>query len=111
VGRIARSIEYVAALVIAGGMHVRVGTGPPIASHRGALVPRSVLTLACPACGESFESALAMEPSALLRLRVRSVIERCPSCREASRFRKDDYFFAPPPRGDGAIHSPPSGLA
>jgi len=52
-----------------------------------------VLSLGCPHCGETFASALRMDPRTFEAMRLESMIERCSICANASRFDKGDYFF------------------
>ena len=52
-----------------------------------------MLTLVCPRCGESFASALQMDPRTFEAVRLESMIERCSVCAHAFRFEKGDYFF------------------
>ena len=54
---------------------------------------REILTLACPRCGESFPSAMQMDPTTFDVIRLESMLERCSACGHAARFRKDDYAF------------------
>jgi endogenous inhibitor of DNA gyrase (YacG/DUF329 family) len=51
-----------------------------------------VLTLDCPHCGNSFAAAI-QDRRTFEAMRVESMIERCPSCEHASRFRKREYRF------------------
>jgi ribosomal protein L37E len=54
---------------------------------------REILTLACPRCGESFPSAMQMDPTTFDVIRLESMLERCSACGHAARFRKDEYAF------------------
>jgi len=54
---------------------------------------RPELRLVCPRCGETFPSAMQMDEQTFAKIRVRSMLERCRACHEASRFKKSDYSF------------------
>jgi endogenous inhibitor of DNA gyrase (YacG/DUF329 family) len=51
-----------------------------------------VLTLDCPHCGNSFAAAI-QDRRTFEAMRVESMIERCPSCEHASRFKKAEYRY------------------
>jgi RNase P subunit RPR2 len=51
-----------------------------------------VLTLVCPHCGNSFAAAI-QDRRTFEAMRVESMIERCPSCEHASRFKKAEYRY------------------
>jgi len=63
-----------------------------------------MLTLDRPHCGNSFAAAI-QDRRTFEAMRVESVIERCPSCEHASRFKKAEYRYIadegpnPPPLG------------
>ena len=52
-----------------------------------------VLTLVCPHCAGIFVSAMQIDPAAFEKIRVESMLERCPKCGHASWFEKADYSF------------------
>ncbi|TMK36972.1 MAG: hypothetical protein E6G58_03105 [Actinobacteria bacterium] len=52
-----------------------------------------VLSLECPHCGETFPSAIPMDPPTFATIRLESMLERCSACGHASRFSKHDYRF------------------
>jgi hypothetical protein len=61
-----------------------------------------VLTLDCPHCGNSFAAAI-QDPRTFQAMRVDSMIERCPSCYHAFRFKKGEYRYV----SDKGPHEPP----
>jgi len=52
-----------------------------------------VLTLVCPHCGNSFPSAMKMDPNTFAAIRLESMLETCAACSLPSRFQKNDYGF------------------
>jgi hypothetical protein len=46
-------------------------------------------------CHTRFDSALQMDEATFAEVRMVSMIERCASCRFASKYQRDDYYFAP----------------
>ena len=52
-----------------------------------------VLTLVCPHCGNSFASAMQMDPATFAAIQLESMLETCAACGLASRFQKNDYGF------------------
>jgi len=71
---------------------LRLKSGFPSADNSN-VEHREILTLACPRCGESFPSAMQMDPTTFDVIRLESMLERCSACGHAARFRKDDYAF------------------
>jgi phage terminase large subunit GpA-like protein len=56
-----------------------------------------LMHLTCPHCGESFASAMQIDPETWERIRMNDgMLERCPHCGRSSRFAKGDYFFSSP---------------
>jgi predicted RNA-binding Zn-ribbon protein involved in translation (DUF1610 family) len=56
---------------------------------------KEVLSLPCPDCGQSFASAIQMDPQTFEKIRLDSMLERCSSCGRASQFTKTNYYFRP----------------
>ena len=58
------------------------------------MVGNNVLNVTCPHCGESFASAIQMDPETWEGIRVNDgMLERCPHCHRSSRYQKAEYFF------------------
>jgi RNase P subunit RPR2 len=54
-----------------------------------------VLSLICPSCSTPFASSIQMDRATFEKIRIDSVLERCPNCHHAARFQKADYSFRP----------------
>ncbi len=52
-----------------------------------------VLCLVCPKCGQTFDSAMQMEPSVFEQIRLDRPLESCRNCGHVSRFSKRDYLY------------------
>jgi hypothetical protein len=52
-----------------------------------------VLSVICPSCSTPFASAIQMDRATFAKIRVDSILERCPVCHDAARFQKADYAF------------------
>ena len=52
-----------------------------------------VLSPVCPHCGNSFASAMQMDPATFAAIQLESMLETCAACGLASRFQKGDYGF------------------
>ena len=74
-----------------------LGQGDRPSSDRGDVGAKDaeILTLVCPHCGNSFPSAMEMDPTTFAAIRLQSMLETCAACSLASRFQKNDYGFRP----------------
>jgi len=50
------------------------------------------LSLVCRECGQEFASAMQMDPETFTKIKVENMLERCPFCSCARRYKKSDYF-------------------
>lgn len=66
-----------------------------------------VLSLSCKDCGREFASPVQVSPEVFAGMMVEKCLVRCPLCRYARRYQKDDFYFVAGPQANDSRRTTP----